>query len=192
MRHWRPGASPRPSTSPSRMEPRRSSVSSSPRTTPASLSATTATPRRSTSTVAPDFAFIESWHVLAPGLDALADRVRGTEAHVVFTAHAFRRASSTGRSLSRPSSWSRRAWSPSGPGSTHGRSRFRAERDRRAVARARHPRAARRTSTARGRARPRLPDRLRHRPPGDPVGHRRRGAASARPSSASSSIASSR
>jgi ferrochelatase len=32
--------------------------------------------------------FIESWHVHEPYLDALADRVRGSEAHVVFTAHS--------------------------------------------------------------------------------------------------------
>ena len=32
--------------------------------------------------------FIESWHVHEPYLDVLADRVRGTDAHVVFTAHS--------------------------------------------------------------------------------------------------------
>jgi ferrochelatase len=32
--------------------------------------------------------FIESWHVHGPYLDVLAERVRGTEAHVVFTAHS--------------------------------------------------------------------------------------------------------
>jgi ferrochelatase len=32
--------------------------------------------------------FIESWHDHEPYLDALAGRVRGTEAHVVFTAHS--------------------------------------------------------------------------------------------------------
>jgi len=32
--------------------------------------------------------FIESWHDHEPYLDALADRVRGTDAHVVFTAHS--------------------------------------------------------------------------------------------------------
>jgi ferrochelatase len=32
--------------------------------------------------------FIESWHVHEPYLDVLADRVRGSEAHVVFTAHS--------------------------------------------------------------------------------------------------------
>jgi len=32
--------------------------------------------------------FVESWHDLAPFLDVLADRVRGTDAHVVFTAHS--------------------------------------------------------------------------------------------------------
>ena len=32
--------------------------------------------------------FIESWHDHEPYLDTLADRVRGTDAHVVFTAHS--------------------------------------------------------------------------------------------------------
>jgi len=32
--------------------------------------------------------FVESWHTHEPYLDILADRVRGTDAHVVFTAHS--------------------------------------------------------------------------------------------------------
>jgi ferrochelatase len=32
--------------------------------------------------------FIESWHTHEPYLDVLADRVRGSDAHVVFTAHS--------------------------------------------------------------------------------------------------------
>ena len=32
--------------------------------------------------------FVESWHLHEPYLDVLADRVRGTDAHVVFTAHS--------------------------------------------------------------------------------------------------------
>jgi ferrochelatase len=32
--------------------------------------------------------FVESWHEHGPFLDVLADRVRGTDAHVVFTAHS--------------------------------------------------------------------------------------------------------
>jgi protoporphyrin/coproporphyrin ferrochelatase len=32
--------------------------------------------------------FVESWHDHGPYLDVLADRVRGTDAHVVFTAHS--------------------------------------------------------------------------------------------------------
>ena len=32
--------------------------------------------------------FIESWHDHGPYLDVLADRVRGTDAHVIFTAHS--------------------------------------------------------------------------------------------------------
>ena len=32
--------------------------------------------------------FVESWHDNGPFLDVLADRVRGTDAHVVFTAHS--------------------------------------------------------------------------------------------------------
>ena len=35
-----------------------------------------------------ELVFMESWHDHDPYLDVLADRVRGTEAHVVFTAHS--------------------------------------------------------------------------------------------------------
>jgi protoporphyrin/coproporphyrin ferrochelatase len=35
-----------------------------------------------------DLEFVESWHDHGPFLDVLADRVRGTDAHVVFTAHS--------------------------------------------------------------------------------------------------------
>jgi protoporphyrin/coproporphyrin ferrochelatase len=35
-----------------------------------------------------ELVFIESWHDHEPFLDVLADRVRGTDAHVVFTAHS--------------------------------------------------------------------------------------------------------
>ena len=35
-----------------------------------------------------ELAFVESWHDHEPYLDLLADRVRGTDAHVVFTAHS--------------------------------------------------------------------------------------------------------
>jgi protoporphyrin/coproporphyrin ferrochelatase len=35
-----------------------------------------------------DLVFIESWHDHEPFIDVLANRVRGTEAHVVFTAHS--------------------------------------------------------------------------------------------------------
>ena len=66
------------------------------------------------------------------------------------------------------------------------------ERDRRAVARAGHPRGARRPARAGRRARARLPDRVRQRPPRDPVGHRRRGAGARGRARASSSTGSSR
>ena len=36
----------------------------------------------------PDVRFIESWHDHEPFLDVLADRIRRTDAHVVFTAHS--------------------------------------------------------------------------------------------------------
>jgi ferrochelatase len=36
----------------------------------------------------PEVRFVESWHDHGPYLDVLADRVRGTEAHVIFTAHS--------------------------------------------------------------------------------------------------------
>jgi ferrochelatase len=35
-----------------------------------------------------ELVFVESWHDHGPFLDVLADRVRGTRAHVVFTAHS--------------------------------------------------------------------------------------------------------
>ena len=35
-----------------------------------------------------ELVFVESWHDHSPYLDAVADRVRGTGAHVVFTAHS--------------------------------------------------------------------------------------------------------
>jgi protoporphyrin/coproporphyrin ferrochelatase len=35
-----------------------------------------------------ELVFVESWHDHEPFLDVLADRVRGTEAHVVFSAHS--------------------------------------------------------------------------------------------------------
>jgi len=35
-----------------------------------------------------ELVFVESWHDHKPFLDVLADRVRGTDAHVVFTAHS--------------------------------------------------------------------------------------------------------
>ena len=35
-----------------------------------------------------ELAFVESWHDHEPYVDLLADRVRGTDAHVVFTAHS--------------------------------------------------------------------------------------------------------
>ena len=35
-----------------------------------------------------ELAFVESWHDHEPYLELLADRVRGTDAHVVFTAHS--------------------------------------------------------------------------------------------------------
>ena len=35
-----------------------------------------------------ELVFVDSWHDHAPFLDVLADRVRGTDAHVVFTAHS--------------------------------------------------------------------------------------------------------
>jgi len=35
-----------------------------------------------------ELAMVESWHDHAPYLDVVADRIRGTDAHVVFTAHS--------------------------------------------------------------------------------------------------------
>ena len=110
-------------------------------------------------------------------VDVLADRVRGTRRHVVFTAHSLPRASSP-RATRIRSSCSRR------PARRRARGARRLvvllpERvaDRRAVARARTSSTTSTTSHARGVARrARLPGRLRLRPPRDPLGHRRRGA----------------
>jgi ferrochelatase len=35
-----------------------------------------------------ELVFVESWHDVEPFIDVLADRIRGTDAHVVFTAHS--------------------------------------------------------------------------------------------------------
>ena len=121
-----------------------------------------------------------------PYLDVLADRVRGTDAHVVFTAHSL-----PARILDQGDPYrdqlletSRLVAERAGLESLVVRVPER-ERDRRAVARPGHPRRARRPPCPRRRARPRLPDRLRLRPSRDPLGHRRRGAGSAPRSSAS-------
>ena len=68
--------------------PAASSASSSRLTTPCSRSRATATSssRRST---ARELRFVESWHLTSRDfVELLADRVRGTDAHVVFTAHS--------------------------------------------------------------------------------------------------------
>ena len=137
--------------------------------------------------------FVESWHVHEPYLDVLADRVRGTDAHVVFTAHSLpARILDMGDpyrdQLLETSQLDRRA---GGLDVLVVRLPER-ERDRRAVARAGHPRGARRPARAGRRARARLPDRLRLRPPRDPVGPRRRGSRARGRARASSSTASSR
>ena len=123
-----------------------------------------------------------------PFLDVVADRVRGTDAQVVFTAHSLPQrilatAIPTATSCSR-----RRASSPSAPGSATLVVRVpERERDRRAVARAGHPggaRAAGGEGVARGAGRA---GRLRLGPPRDPLGPRHRGAREGAASLASSS-----
>ena len=65
-----------------------SSASCSRRTTRDCRSPATAPVWRTRSAIAAELVFIESWHDHEPFLDVLADRVRGTDAHVVFTAHS--------------------------------------------------------------------------------------------------------
>ena len=128
------------------------------------------------SAAGPSSAFIESWHDHEPYLDVLADRVRGTDAHVVFTAHSLparildqgdpykEQLLETSRLVAARAgleSWSFAFQSASA--------------DRRAVARPGHPRRARRSPRPWRGTRPRLPDRLRLRPSRDPLGPRRRG-----------------
>ena len=120
--------------------------------------------------------FVESWHTHEPYIAVLADRVRGTDAHVVFTAHSLParildegdpyrdqllETSQLVAERAGLDSWSFAFQSESptgepwlGPG---------------------HPRRARQPARARRRARARLPDRLRLRPSRDPLGPRRRG-----------------
>jgi ferrochelatase len=95
-----------------------------------------------------ELAFVESWHDEPGFVDLLAERVRGTQSHVVFSAH------SLPLELLLPE---RVAYG-------------------RAVARSRHPRPPGRAAWRRRHRRAHLPGGLRLRPSRDPVGHRRRGA----------------
>ena len=119
-----------------------------------------------------ELVFVESWHDHEPFLDVLADRVRGTNAHVVFTAHSLpERILAMGdpykdELCARPSSW------PSGPAIDDCVVRVpERERDRRAVARPGHRRPPRRPPRTRRPEGAGRSGRLRLRPPRDPLGH---------------------
>ena len=66
----------------------RSSVSCSRRTTRRCRSRATASSSSARSPAARELRFVESWHDEPGFVELLADRVRGTDAHVVFTAHS--------------------------------------------------------------------------------------------------------
>ena len=122
--------------------------------------------------------FVESWHVHEPYLDVLAERVRGeTDAHVVFTAHSLParildsgdpyrdQLLETSRLVAERAGlerWSFAFQSASATGEPWLGPDILEELDSLAA--------------SRRRACPRLPDRLRLRPPRDPLGHRHRGA----------------
>ena len=131
--------------------------------------------------------FVERWGAEPGFVDLLAERVARHETRTSSSPPTrCRRGSWTRATRTRTSCSRRRGSSPSSAG---------VERvvvlvpervaDRRALARAGHPRPP---GGARGGRRPRgarLPGRLRRRPPRDPLGHRRRGGRSARASSGS-------
>ena len=71
--------------------------------------------------------FVESWHTHEPYIAVLADRVRGTDAHVVFTAHSLpARILDEGDPYRDQLLETARSSSLSAPGSRRGRSRSRA------------------------------------------------------------------
>ena len=128
-----------------------------------------------------ELVFVESWHDHEPFLDVLADRVRGTEAHVVFTAHSLPerilrdgdpyrdQLLETSRLVAERAglaSWSFAFQSASATGEPWLGPDILEELDRL------HGEGVR--------LRARLPDRLRLRPPGDPLGPRHRGARASR------------
>ncbi len=128
-----------------------------------------------------ELVFVESWHDHEPFLDVLADRVRGTEAHVVFTAHSLPerilrdgdpyrdQLLETSRLVAERAGlarWSFAFQSASATGEPWLGPDILEELDR--------------LYDEGVRLGARLPDRLRLRPPGDPLGPRRRGARTAR------------
>ena len=120
--------------------------------------------------------FVDSWHDDEGLIELFADRVRGSDAHVVFTAHSLParildegdpyedELLATSRAIARRAD-AERVELLVPERIRHGR----------AVARARHPRSPGGPPRARRPRRPRLPDRVRVRPPRDPLGHRHGG-----------------
>ena len=116
---------------------------------------------------------IESWHDHPPYLDTLAERVRGTDAHVVFTAHSL-----PARILENGDPYrdqlletSRLVAERAGVESGRSPSRVKSA-DWLALARAGHPGRAASAPRRRGREGPGRTSRIRFRPSRDPLGHR--------------------
>ena len=88
MKHWTPRIADAAESALARRRRARSSGSCSRRTTPRSRSRATASSSSARSPAARSSRFVESWHDEPGFVELLADRVRGTDAHVVFTAHS--------------------------------------------------------------------------------------------------------
>ena len=192
MKHWAPRIADAAEAALAGGARARSPASCSRRTTRRSRSRATATSSSRRSQGRAELAFVDSWHDEPGFIELLADRVRGTQSHVVFTAHSLperilsmgdpykdqllETAALVAEAAGLGDQWSFSFQSESPTGEPwlgpdildH-------------LARA--PRAGRRR-------RAHLPGRVRLRPSRDPVGHRRRGAANARPSSACASTGS--
>ena len=125
--------------------------------------------------------FVESWYAHEPYLDVLADRVRGEAGHVVFTAHSLpARILESGDPYQDQLLETARLVAERAGLDDWSFAYQSASADRRALAWPGSARGARHTRRRRRHPRPGLSDRLRLRPPGDPLGHRRRGAGACR------------
>ena len=117
-----------------------------------------------------DLRFVDRWYDEPGFVELLADRVRGTDAHVVVTAHSLPARILEAGYRTATSSSRRRGSSPRRRGFALELLLPERVAHRRAVARAGHPRPPRVAAPAGSRTRPRLSRRFRLRPSGDPVG----------------------